>query len=95
MLESPAVEIGIERCQMSMKLFLCGELTSMLQKNTDTSLLASRCREMKQGPAVGIPTVGGISLLQHLAHGVNIAGGHGSLDLQLFLQLRVPPAVVV
>lgn len=94
-MESPAVEIGIERCQMSIKIFLCGQLTSMLQKNTDTSLLASCSREMKQGPAVGVAAVWRISLLQHLAHGVDIASGHSSLDLQLFLQLRVPPAVVV
>ncbi|KAF2973975.1 hypothetical protein EK904_001836 [Melospiza melodia maxima] len=51
--------------------------------------------EVEQGPAVGVAAVGGIALLQHLAHGVDIAGGHGSLDLQLFLQLRVPPAVVL
>lgn len=67
----------------------------MFQKDTDTSLLAPCCREVKQGPAVGVAAVGGIALLQHLAHGVDIAGGHGSLDLQLLLQLRVPPAVVV
>jgi hypothetical protein len=50
---------------------------------------------MEQGPAIGISAIWGIALFQHLSYCVNIPGCHCSLNLQLFLKLRVPPAVVV
>lgn len=67
----------------------------MLEEDTYAALLALGGREMQQRPAVGIPDLGRVALLQHLAHGVDITGCHRSLDLQLLLQVRVPSEVMV
>lgn len=59
--------------------------TSMLEKNADAAFLALSGGEVEQGPAVGVSDLGRVALLQHLAHGVDIAGCHRRLDLQLLL----------
>lgn len=69
--------------------------TSVLEEDTDATLLALGSREMQQCPTVGVPDLGRVALLQHLAHGVDIAGCHRCLDLQLLLQVRVPSEVMV
>jgi hypothetical protein len=70
-------------------------LTSVLQEDPYTSLLALGGREMEQRPAVGVPYFGGVALLQHSADSAHIPSRHRSLDLQLLMQLRVPYALMV
>lgn len=70
-------------------------LTSVLQKDSNTSLFSLGCWEVKQCPAVGITDLWWVSLLQHSPDRAHIPRRHCSLDLQLFMKLRVPSAVVV
>lgn len=59
--------------------------TSVLKKNANTTFFALSSGEVEQGPAVGVSDLGRVALLQHLAHGVDIASCHRRLDLQLLL----------
>lgn len=70
-------------------------LTSMLQKDTNTSLFSFGSREVEQCPAIGIADLRRVSLLQHSPDSVHITCCHCSLDLQLLMKLRVPSAVMV
>lgn len=70
-------------------------LTSMLQKDSNTSLFSFGSREVEQCPAIGIADLRRVSLLQHSPDSVHITCCHCSLDLQLLMKLRVPPAVMV
>lgn len=67
----------------------------MFQKDSHTSLLSFGSREVEQRPAVGVADLGRVALLQHPPDGVDISCCHCSLDLQLLVKLRVPPAVMV
>lgn len=57
----------------------------MFEEHTHAALLSLRRREVQQRPAVGVPDLGRVALLQHLADGVDITGRHRRLDLQLLL----------
>lgn len=70
-------------------------LTSMFQKDSNTSLFSFGSREVEQCPAIGIADLGRVSLLQHSPDSVHITCCHCSLDLQLLMKLRVPSAVMV
>lgn len=70
-------------------------LTSMLQKDSNTSLFSFGSREVEQCPAVGIADLRWVSLLQHSPNSADIPRCHCCLDLQLFMKLRVPSAVMV
>lgn len=57
----------------------------MFEEHAHAALLPLRRREVQQRPAVGVSDLGRVALLQHLADGVDIAGRHCRLDLQLLL----------
>lgn len=77
------------------KVRVCELLTSVLQEHAHTSLLPFSSGEVQQSPAVGVSYLRGVASLQHPPDGADVTRRHGSLDLQLLMEIRVSSAVMV